>query len=123
MSCRPAPTRSLPRGNRGLLTGRRWPANQIKKGENQRRRSNQTAIPETIWRLNCIFTTFWRRTAEDAIEFLIAGAQAVQVGTANFYAPDTALRVADGIADYCRRKEIHLHQLVGSLKLPQESGG
>ncbi len=60
-------------------------------------------------------------SAEDAIEFLIAGAQAVQVGTANFYAPDTALRVADGIADYCRRKEIDLHQLVGSLKLPQDS--
>lgn len=60
-------------------------------------------------------------SAEDAIEFLIAGAQAVQVGTANFYAPDTALRVADGIADYCRRKEIDLHQLVGSLSLPQGS--
>jgi dihydroorotate dehydrogenase (NAD+) catalytic subunit len=60
-------------------------------------------------------------SAEDSIEFLIAGAQAVQVGTANFYAPDTALRVADGIADYCRRKEIHLHQLVGSLKLPHDS--
>jgi dihydroorotate dehydrogenase (NAD+) catalytic subunit len=60
-------------------------------------------------------------SAEDAIEFLIAGAQAVQIGTANFYAPDTALRVADGIADYCRRKELHLGQLVGSLKLPDSS--
>jgi len=60
-------------------------------------------------------------SAEDAIEFLIAGARAVQVGTANFYAPDTALQVADGIADYCSRKHINLDQLVGSLKLPQDS--
>ena len=58
---------------------------------------------------------------EDAIEFLIAGACAVQVGTANFYAPDTPIRVAEGIEEYCRRHCIHLSQLVGSLKLP-ESG-
>jgi dihydroorotate dehydrogenase (NAD+) catalytic subunit len=57
----------------------------------------------------------------DAIEFLIAGACAVQVGTANFYAPDTALRVADGINDYCSRKQMHLDELVGSLKLPEDS--
>lgn len=55
---------------------------------------------------------------EDALEFLIAGARAVQVGTANFYAPDTPIRVAEGIEDYCRRKRTHLDQLVGSLKLP-----
>jgi len=60
-------------------------------------------------------------SAEDAIEFLIAGAGAVQIGTANFYAPDTAIRVADGIADYCRRKQLHLNQLVGSLKLPDSA--
>jgi dihydroorotate dehydrogenase (NAD+) catalytic subunit len=60
-------------------------------------------------------------SAGDAIEFLIAGARAVQVGTANFYAPDTALRVADGIADYCSRKQMHLDELVGSLKLPEDS--
>ncbi|HEV2425905.1 MAG TPA: dihydroorotate dehydrogenase [Terriglobia bacterium] len=57
-------------------------------------------------------------SAEDAIEFLIAGACAVQVGTANFYAPDTPIRVAEGIEDYCRRKHTSLGQLVGSLKLP-----
>ena len=55
---------------------------------------------------------------EDALEFLIAGACAVQVGTANFYAPDTPIRVAKGIEDYCRRKHTPLGQLVGSLKLP-----
>ncbi len=58
-------------------------------------------------------------TAEDALEYLIAGARAVQVGTANFYAPDTALRVIEGIRDYCRRNRQHLNELIGSLKLPQ----
>jgi dihydroorotate dehydrogenase (NAD+) catalytic subunit len=56
---------------------------------------------------------------QDALEFLIAGAHAVQVGTANFYAPDTAIRVVEGVADYCGRKRIHLQELVGSLRLPR----
>jgi dihydroorotate dehydrogenase (NAD+) catalytic subunit len=56
--------------------------------------------------------------AQDALEFIIAGAQAVQVGTANFYAPDTALRIAEGIREYCRRKRLHLAELVGSLRTP-----
>jgi dihydroorotate dehydrogenase (NAD+) catalytic subunit len=60
-------------------------------------------------------------TAEDALEFIIAGARAVQIGTANFYAPETALRVADGIREYCRRKRTHLADLVGTLKLPHEA--
>ncbi|HZT68452.1 MAG TPA: dihydroorotate dehydrogenase [Terriglobia bacterium] len=58
-------------------------------------------------------------SAEDALEFIIAGASAVQVGTANFYAPDTAIRVAEGIRDYCRRKRTHLADLIGTLKVPQ----
>src|SRR5579859_4361401 len=57
-------------------------------------------------------------TWEDALEFLIAGARAIQVGTANFYAPETALRVADGIADYCGRHQMHVDQVVGSFKAP-----
>jgi dihydroorotate dehydrogenase (NAD+) catalytic subunit len=60
-------------------------------------------------------------TSEDAIEFLIAGAQAVQVGTANFYAPATALRIVEGIQEYCRRKRLHLADLVGSLRVPEGS--
>ena len=60
-------------------------------------------------------------TAEDALEFIIAGARAVQIGTANFYAPETALRVADGIRDYCRRQRTHLAELVGTLRLPREA--
>src|SRR5487761_117759 len=58
-------------------------------------------------------------TAEDALEFIIAGARAVQVGTANFYAPDTAVRVAEGIRAYCQRHRLHLSDLVGSSRLPQ----
>ncbi len=56
--------------------------------------------------------------AEDALEFIIAGARAVQVGTANFYAPDTALRIVEGLGDYCRRHRLHLAELVGSLQVP-----
>jgi len=62
-------------------------------------------------------------TAEDALEFIIAGARAIQIGTANFYAPETALRIADGIRDYCRRKRTHLADLVGTLKVPQAGSG
>lgn len=54
---------------------------------------------------------------EDALEYLIAGARAVQIGTANFYAPETALRVVQGIRDFCRRKQVHLSELIGSLKV------
>ena len=57
-------------------------------------------------------------TAADALEFLIAGAHAVEVGTANFYAPDTPLRVAEGIEEYCRRHRLHLAEITGSLKIP-----
>jgi dihydroorotate dehydrogenase (NAD+) catalytic subunit len=57
-------------------------------------------------------------SAEDALEFLIAGAQAVQVGTANFYAPGTSLRIVQGIRDYCQRQRLHLSELIGSLKVP-----
>jgi dihydroorotate dehydrogenase (NAD+) catalytic subunit len=62
-------------------------------------------------------------TAEDALEFIIAGARAIQIGTANFYAPETALRVVDGIRDYCRRKRLHLTNVVGTLKVPQAGAG
>lgn len=56
------------------------------------------------------------RTAADAIEFLIAGASAVAVGTASFIQPDCATRIADGIREYCvRHKVAKLSDLVGSL--------
>jgi dihydroorotate dehydrogenase (NAD+) catalytic subunit len=42
-------------------------------------------------------------SVEDALEFIIAGASAVAVGTANFVAPDTALALVDGLEAYLRR--------------------
>lgn len=52
----------------------------------------------------------------DAIEFLIAGAAAVAVGTANFIDPTTALRVIDGIEDYLRQKGLSgVGELSGSV--------
>jgi len=57
------------------------------------------------------------RTASDAIEFLIAGASTVAVGTASFVEPDTSVRIVDGIRDYCARHNIAgLSDLVGSLR-------
>jgi dihydroorotate dehydrogenase (NAD+) catalytic subunit len=59
-------------------------------------------------------------STEDALEFIIAGARAVQVGTANFYDPGTSIRIVEGIRDYCRRKHLHLADLVGSLRTPEQ---
>jgi dihydroorotate dehydrogenase (NAD+) catalytic subunit len=57
-------------------------------------------------------------TAHDAIEFLIAGASAVAVGTANFTDPSTPLRVIDGIERYLRRHGMAgVGELVGSLQM------
>ncbi len=57
-------------------------------------------------------------TAEDAIEFIIAGASAVQVGTANFINPNCTMEIIDGITHYLEDKKIPaLRDLVGCLKL------
>lgn len=57
-------------------------------------------------------------TAHDAIEFLIAGASAVAVGTANFTDPSTPLRVIEGIEHYLRRHRMgSVRELSGSLKV------
>ncbi len=55
-------------------------------------------------------------TSDDALEFIIAGATAISVGTASFLEPDSCLRVIQGLQDYCRRHEIkHITELTGSL--------
>jgi len=57
------------------------------------------------------------RTASDAIEFIIAGASAVAVGTASFIEPGCAVKIIEGIKKYCARKEIaNIKELVGSLE-------
>ncbi len=54
---------------------------------------------------------------EDAIEFMIAGASAVAVGTANFVDPSTTLRVIDGIEAYLKRKgHTSVGDIVGTVK-------
>ncbi len=56
------------------------------------------------------------RTGEDALEFLVAGAQAVQVGTACLYDPRAPLRIARGIARWCRRRGIaRVAEVIGTL--------
>ena len=56
-------------------------------------------------------------TAEDALEFLIAGASAVGIGTALFYDPLVCARINAGLVDYMRRHNIdNVQRLVGTLQ-------
>jgi dihydroorotate dehydrogenase (NAD+) catalytic subunit len=58
-------------------------------------------------------------SGEDAVGFLLCGATAVQVGTANYVNPRAGLEVRDGIAAYCRTHGIsRVTDLVGALELP-----
>jgi dihydroorotate dehydrogenase (NAD+) catalytic subunit len=57
------------------------------------------------------------QNADDAIEFLMAGATAVAVGTANFYEPQTALQVIAGIRNFMERKKIRdVREITGSVQ-------
>ena len=56
-------------------------------------------------------------TAEDALEFIMAGATAVSIGTANFINPATTLEVVDGIKTYMERHQINdINELIGCVK-------
>ncbi|HEY5654637.1 MAG TPA: dihydroorotate dehydrogenase, partial [Woeseiaceae bacterium] len=58
-------------------------------------------------------------SAHDALEFLIAGASTVGVGTALFYEPLICHDINTGIADYLQRHGLNsVADLVGSLELP-----
>jgi dihydroorotate dehydrogenase (NAD+) catalytic subunit len=55
--------------------------------------------------------------AEDAVEFLLAGASAVQVGSANFADPQTPLTVIDGLREYCVQKKLRsVRDLIGKME-------
>jgi len=55
-------------------------------------------------------------SAMDALEFIIAGATAVQIGTANYYDPAVTMKVIAGLSDYCDRAGVdNLPSLIGSL--------
>jgi dihydroorotate dehydrogenase (NAD+) catalytic subunit len=54
----------------------------------------------------------------DAIEFMLAGASAIQVGTANFIDPAVSVTIAEGIEDYCQRHGLKsASELTGALRL------
>jgi dihydroorotate dehydrogenase (NAD+) catalytic subunit len=55
--------------------------------------------------------------AEDALEFILAGASAISVGTANFVNPMATIEVIDGIAEYMRKYQINdINELIGAVK-------
>jgi dihydroorotate dehydrogenase (NAD+) catalytic subunit len=58
------------------------------------------------------------QNAADAIEFMMAGATAVAVGTANFYEPQTVLQVIAGIREFMQRQGIKdVKEIVGSVQM------
>lgn len=60
------------------------------------------------------------QTTEDALEFILAGASAVAVGSALFVDPATPLRIADGLSAHLDRRGLgSVSTLVGSVQLPE----
>ena len=56
-------------------------------------------------------------TGTDAVEFMLAGATAVAVGTANFMNPQSTVDVIDGIIDYCEEQGVNdVNDLIGALE-------
>jgi dihydroorotate dehydrogenase (NAD+) catalytic subunit len=62
-------------------------------------------------------------TPEDAVEFLLAGATAVQVGTASYADPRATERLAQGLESWCRSHEVEqVKTLTGALEIPPRQG-
>jgi dihydroorotate dehydrogenase (NAD+) catalytic subunit len=60
-------------------------------------------------------------TPEDAVEFLLAGATAIQVGTASYADPRATERLAKGLESWCRSHHVErVSALTGALELPQK---
>ena len=56
-------------------------------------------------------------TAEDALEFILAGASAVAVGTANFYNPYATVEIIEGIESYMKQYHVEdIRELIGAVK-------
>lgn len=56
--------------------------------------------------------------ATDAIEFFLAGATAIEIGTANFIDPSVTMKVVDGIEDYLKRHNYDsINQIIGKLEV------
>jgi dihydroorotate dehydrogenase (NAD+) catalytic subunit len=59
-------------------------------------------------------------SARDALEFMIAGASAVQIGTANFFDPLSAVKVIRGLGEYCEKHGLKsIREIVGTLKIEE----
>ena len=55
---------------------------------------------------------------QDAVEFMIAGSSAVQLGTVNFIDPTAAEKILKGVTDYCKENNIEkVSSLTGSYQL------
>jgi dihydroorotate dehydrogenase (NAD+) catalytic subunit len=62
-------------------------------------------------------------SADDALEFLIAGCRAVQIGTANFVDPGVYSRILAGLDDYLRRHRLgRIDDVMGTLRFPDAGG-
>lgn len=56
--------------------------------------------------------------AEDAIEFMLAGSAAIQIGTANFIDPQVSVKIIEGIGEYCKQNNISaVRDLIGALEV------
>lgn len=56
-------------------------------------------------------------TSEDALEFMMAGATAVSVGTSNFINPSVTMEIVDGIREYMKRHHIEdIQEIIGCVK-------
>jgi dihydroorotate dehydrogenase (NAD+) catalytic subunit len=56
-------------------------------------------------------------TGKDALEYLIAGAKAVEVGTANFIDPESMVKIIQEMKEYCQEKRVdRIESLIGTLK-------
>jgi len=59
-------------------------------------------------------------TVEDALEFLIAGATAVQIGTANYFDPLVSIKIIEGLQQFCHQQGITtIRSLIGSLQMDE----
>jgi len=58
------------------------------------------------------------RSGSDALQYVLAGASLVQIGTALFVDPEVAVEVHRGMDEYCDRNDAALHELVGGVRIP-----
>ncbi len=59
-------------------------------------------------------------SAKDALEFMVAGARAIQIGTANFFDPMVSIKVIRGLRRYCEERKINnISEIVGMLSVKE----